>query len=813
MENYEACEQNLMKLVTWYAANAATRNEATTRSHLIDRLFYECLGWSREDVISEERFDGSYADYTFAFPRRLLIVEAKREGTYFDLPVGHDRLEYSIPALLRTSPALKKAMEQVGGYCQQRGVPCAAVTNGHQLVVFVGSRADGLSPYEGACQVFPSLEFMAQRFVALWNALSKEAVETQTIQRRLLGDVTVKLPPKLAARIPVYPGTKARNPSQASLQDVSDLILEDLVSTRELEPRFIRECYSESGALSQHSQISRAILRARYAALFDQQSPGPALLPSTDKEHGAVPELLAESLARRPILLIGDVGVGKTTFIRHLLYVETENFKRTAIALYLDLGRTGTLTPDLKQFVLDDLERQLREKYSIDVLADTFVRSVYSLDLKRFEKSIHGRMKASKPKVYEEKEIEFLAGFLKNREEHLRLSLSYASSTSRRQVIVFLDNTDQRSAADQEDAFLIAQELSEKWPAIVFLPLRPETFHMSRKRGALTGYHTRAFTVAPPRIDKVLQKRLAFGLQIARGQIPVSGLAKGISVRLETLETLIQCFLYSLDKNADLITCIDNIAGGNVRLALDMVRSFFGSGHVDTTKIVEMYRYDDYVVPVHEFLRAVIFGDAAHYDPKQSPIANLFDIRTLDRREHFLMPTLLGYLSAPGADGTEDGFVPARMVYEKFQTAGFTPEQIDSAIVRAHDKKLVETAARRDPEPGMIEPNSLRITSVGAYHILTLPFQFSYLDAVIVDTPILDADIARTIADNDDIRERLKRAGRFRQYLDESWLRMPMTPGAFDWNTASAELAKSIRRIGEVVERKHAERSRPSPHR
>ena len=252
--------------------------------------------------------------------------------------------------------------------------------------------------------------------------------------------------------------------------------------------------------------------------------------------------MLAGSLARRPILLIGDVGVGKTTFIRHLLYLEEANLNRTAIVLYLDLGRSGALSADLKQFILDDMERQLLEKYHIDIQADGFVRGVYAQELLRFEKGIYKQLKTSRPKEYEQKELGFLESFIRNREEHLRLSLSYASITSRRQVIIFLDNTDQRDDADQESAFLIAQELSERWPAIVFLPLRPETFHASRRRGALTGYHTRAFTVSPPRIDRVLQKRLHFALEITRGEIPISGIGEGISVRLETLGTILQCF-------------------------------------------------------------------------------------------------------------------------------------------------------------------------------------------------------------------------------------------------------------------------------
>jgi len=387
---------------------------------------------------------------------------------------------------------------------------------------------------------------------------------------------------------------------QASLQDMSELILEDLVHTRELEPAFIKECYSQSGALSQHAQISRTILRARYAALFDSQNPGPALIPVTDK-HGISPKLLAEGLARRPILLIGDVGVGKTTFIRNLLYTESESLNKTAVAIYLDLGRRGALALDLKKLILDDIERQLLDKYQIDIGSDQFVRSAYGAELGRFQHSPAARLKRTKPKVYLEKEVEFMQHFLSNREEHLRASLDFISRSTRRQIVIFLDNTDQRNERDQEDAFLIGQEMSEQWHAVVFLPLRPETFHASRQRGALTGYHTRAFTVSPPRIDHILQKRLSFGLRITRGEYAISGLPVGVTVKLEALQTLIECFLHSLDRSQELIACIDNIASGNVRTALDLVRNFIGSGHVDTQKIIDKYRYDDYVVPLHEF--------------------------------------------------------------------------------------------------------------------------------------------------------------------------------------------------------------------
>ena len=230
MADYEAGERNMFRLAEWYQTNAATRNEATTRLQLIDHLFFECLSWSRDNTTAEERFEGQYADYTYDFPRRMLIAEAKKEGIYFELPIDKgERIQIPLAPLLRASPTLEKAVHQVGGYCQQRGVPYAVVTNGHQLLIFIGSRNDSLSPYEGSCLVFASLQVMTDHFIDLWNAISADAIETQQLHSKLLGNGRPKAPPKLASRIHGYPGTKGRNPEQASLQDVSDLVLEDLV--------------------------------------------------------------------------------------------------------------------------------------------------------------------------------------------------------------------------------------------------------------------------------------------------------------------------------------------------------------------------------------------------------------------------------------------------------------------------------------------------------------------------------------------------------------------------------------------------------
>ena len=123
MLDYDDGHANLASLIDSESAWLEKRNEATTRLHLIDTLFFDCLGWSRQEhAILEESYQGEYADYTFLAPRKIMIVEAKREGDAFKIPAGRTRLEYALPSLLRDNARLKAAVEQAAGYCQQRGV-------------------------------------------------------------------------------------------------------------------------------------------------------------------------------------------------------------------------------------------------------------------------------------------------------------------------------------------------------------------------------------------------------------------------------------------------------------------------------------------------------------------------------------------------------------------------------------------------------------------------------------------------------------------------------------------------------------------
>lgn len=782
---YEA----LKRLISEYG-ELQNLNEADTRFRLIDTLFFDCLSWPRDSVNMEERIDGKYADYTFVLDTRVAILEAKREGHYFELPNTTNAGTLKLQTLL-TSSGVKSALRQAMAYCQNRGVPLCIISNGRQLIAFVATRADGIAPLDGRAIVYPSLNDINDHWIEFWNYFNPKAMKEEILLAELLGMRTSLLPNKLSATIHGYPGIKNRNPFQTDLQVVAELVFEDVVRSQELETEFLQECYCKSGALSQYSMLSKNVLRARYSAL--ESGTKLTAQPAVTKK-GISDELLADSFKKRPTLLIGDTGVGKSMFIRNLIKVDAREILERGITLYVDMGSQATLTTDLNDFIPREIANQLNEDYSVDIYERNFVTGVYHNELQSFDRGIYGDLKHNNPAKYNDKRLLKLEELISRPHEHLSRSLKHIVKARKQQIVLFLDNVDQRDIETQQHCFLIAHEISERWPVTVFLALRPVTFHKSLREGTLTGYHPKAFTISPPRIVEVIIKRLNFALRLAKGELKITLLTADIE--LTALSKVIEAFSYSIQSNRELAYCIDNIAAGNVRIALEQVRDFFGSGHVDTRKIVDIVNEQGrYTVPVHEFLRATLYGDAIHYDPKQSTVPNIFDISEPDKREHFLVLLLLSYTQRVGKECSGDEAVDTKQVIEWLQDLGYTPKQIKTAVRKSLMRNLLDTASEKDDEDLEL-PLTLRVTSLGAYSLQYLCKKFTYIDAIIVDTPILEDNLRSTIEDVDTIAKRLSRAKVFIEYLDICWDQVSTdVRGVFDWGVVSADLRKEIEYI------------------
>jgi hypothetical protein len=300
-----------------------------------------------------------------------------------------------------------------------------------------------------------------------------------------------------------FPSFRYKSELQTNLRTISELLLEDIISTEPLKPQFYRECYCDTNALSRDALVSEQILKARYAALFPPAEDAPQLVPAPEAATAPslAQQIATEALSRRPIVLLGDVGVGKTSFLEDLMYVRAPDEFRRSITLYIDFASKAALDADIRKFVLSEFERQLYTKYEIDIFQDNFVRGVYDLEVKRFRSSFKAAYyRSNRPKL-EEQLIARLNELVDDKPEHLRRSIDHVAKARQRQVIVMIDNADQRAIEIQQQAFITAQDFAQNWNAIVFIAVRPLTFFQSKRAGTFAAYPHKVFTISPPRAD------------------------------------------------------------------------------------------------------------------------------------------------------------------------------------------------------------------------------------------------------------------------------------------------------------------------
>src|SRR5262249_12343273 len=144
--------------------------------------------------------------------------------------------------------------------------------------------------------------------------------------------------------------------------------------------------------------------------------------------------------------------------------------------------------------------------------------------------------------------IAFLTEKIDRRDSHLHASLAHLSHGRDKQIILVIDNADQRSFEVQQEAFLIAQELAATRNLLVFVALRPSTFYQSKMVGAFSGYQNRVLTIAPPPADEVLQQRIAFALRVAEGKTGPASLS-GIRLQLRGIVSFLHATLRSIRDN------------------------------------------------------------------------------------------------------------------------------------------------------------------------------------------------------------------------------------------------------------------------
>ena len=221
--------------------------EADTRAKVIDRVLQEVCGWPETAFRREEHVTRGYIDYVLSIPgRRLIAVEAKREGLPFLMPAGRART-LKLSGTLLTDTSVKEAILQVRGYCDDAAIRYAVATNGYAWIIFRALRED--TPWrEGTAFIFRSFDDIAENFTAFWNLLGYSAVTEGRLDAefsptarptRELHRVIDRL---FNADLPLQ-----RNRYHAQLDPLIKTIFENIADQHQTE--ILQRCYVHSASL------------------------------------------------------------------------------------------------------------------------------------------------------------------------------------------------------------------------------------------------------------------------------------------------------------------------------------------------------------------------------------------------------------------------------------------------------------------------------------------------------------------------------------------------------------------------------------
>lgn len=335
--------EKLRAILNDFPADSAHWNEAQNRFQFIDRLLLECLGWEHPFIEVEHSDEaGGKSDYILGTPPKA-VLEAKKQAVIFDiLPGTKPTSVRKLRPLITGCKKLEAAVVQVVQYCALSAAQIAIVCNGPQLVVFQTKMPDA-SPLDSECYVFNGFSDYVSCFPLLWKLLSPEGIAENVALKEISRHRNPHIPPKASTSLQEPQKYRYRSQFQGSLRTLADLLLDDVENNSAVKSEFYRECYVSLEANNQNLLLSKNIITQRYART-NEGGVTPASL-SANLRKGKVDltdGLQAGPMSAKPIVVIGDVGVGKTSFFENLFEkIERENSK-LSIFIHINLGEKGT---------------------------------------------------------------------------------------------------------------------------------------------------------------------------------------------------------------------------------------------------------------------------------------------------------------------------------------------------------------------------------------------------------------------------------------------------------------------------------------
>ena len=332
------------------------------------------------------------------------------------------------------------------------------------------------------------------------------------------------------------------------------------------------------------------------------------------------------------MLIIGNVGSGKTTFVRWFkwkyLEVNYSGLSSKCDWIFMDMNHSPNSKSEIYKWIKQQLLKGIKENHKDIAFGDiNFIFHIFRNEIKEFEEGI-GQLLKDDEKQYNKELYDMLKAKTDDCEIMLVAILNYLRGDRGLIPIVVLDNCDKRDRETQLLMFEVAQWLRNEFKCIVVMPMRDSTYDLYKDDKPLdTVIKDLVFRIDPPDLLKVLQARLEYISRISSHDVREYNLQNGMRVGIKSDELVdyYKSIMVAIRKSDMIRNIFYRLSDRNTRKGIEIFENFCKSGHISADDIFQIRATDGICkIPSHKFLNAILRKDRRYYNGEESNFINLF---------------------------------------------------------------------------------------------------------------------------------------------------------------------------------------------
>ena len=376
----------------------------------------------------------------------------------------------------------------------------------------------------------------------------------------------------------------------------------------------------EEGELRESEKLAACFVDDFYNA--EMKMLPESLLPAevlTTKE--SLDQKLVSANVSEVVILMGEIGVGKTTLIAHFMDTLHDRFS----FVYVNLRNLES-----KEEMQEVLERECSERVNnllvelVDRQGADVEDDVFEPEMRRIALDVNEEENVSVKRKIRRDAINSV------KKDWILLTRRLAHYLRRHKPLcLVMDGADYIEDQElQEYVFKRVHRLVEDIHCNILLALRETSIPKNERKSAISQFENVRYHIMPPRSTTVLKKRVDYFKELvdqfydtdSEKAIQLKDIViSGFRVTREDYKTFLDTFIAVLCRD---ISYLEQLGNYSVRVTLDLARCVVLSGHIEPPNLVSLCRGRK--IFSHLVLKALVLYCWEYYNPKSAHIINLY---------------------------------------------------------------------------------------------------------------------------------------------------------------------------------------------